>query len=106
VPPVLPGGGAPTGVSINGQLASDNTMYAIYLESPAGSSNCSLVNGQAFPVNPPGAGSSDFAQWWPFSFNNAFDIAPGADAYLYFVVLNSNNATGLRVEFFGNSIFK
>ena len=106
VPPVLPGGAAPTGVSINGQLSSDNTTYAIYLESPAGSSKCSLVYGQAFPVNPPGAGASDFEQWWPFSFTSPFDIAPGAVANLYFVVLNYNNATGIRVEFFGNSIYK
>jgi hypothetical protein len=106
VPPVLPGGAAPTSVKINGQLSSDNTMYAIYLESPAGSSSCSLVAGQAFPVNPPGADSSDYQQWWPFSFSNALDIAPDAVAYLYFVVLNDNNATGLRVEFFGSSIYK
>jgi hypothetical protein len=105
VPAVLPSGVAPTGVSVNGQLASDNTTYTIYLESPAGSANCSVVAGQAIPVNPPGAGFSDFEQWWPFSFTNPSDIAPGADAYLYFVVRNANNATGIRVEFFGSSIF-
>jgi len=105
VPPLLPGGIAPTGVSISGQLASDNTMYTIYLESPAGSTNCSLVTGQTFPVNPAGAGDSDFQQWWPFSFTNASAITPGAGAYLYFVVRNIDDATGLRVEFFGNSIF-
>ena len=35
VPPVLPSGAVPTGVTINGQLASDNATVAIYLESPA-----------------------------------------------------------------------
>jgi len=105
VPPVLPGGAAVTGVSVSGRLASDNSTYTIYLESPAGSARCSLVAGQTFPVNPPGAGSGDYRQWWPFSFTNPFDIAPGAAAYLYFVVRNVDNATGLRVEFFGNSIF-
>ena len=105
VPAVLPSGAAPTSVRVDGQLASDNSTFAIYLESPAGSASCAFVSGQHFPVNPPGAGFGDFRQWWPFSFTNAFAIAPGAGAYLYFVVRNTDNATGLRVEFFGSSIF-
>lgn len=31
VPSVLPGGGVPTGVTINGRLASDNPTYGFYL---------------------------------------------------------------------------
>src|SRR5580692_11790500 len=54
VPPVLPSGAVSAGVTINGQLASDNATVAIYLESPANSGKCSLVSGQALPVNPLG----------------------------------------------------
>src|SRR5579864_9214811 len=43
VPSVLPSGSVPTGVTINGQLTSDNSTFAIFLESPADSANCSLV---------------------------------------------------------------
>jgi hypothetical protein len=106
VPLILSDGSVPTGLTINGQLASDNTTFAIYLESPAHSGRCSLVSGQPFPVNP----DNSFQQWWPFNFSNSDPITPGADAYLYFVVQNapSNgypNATGLRVEFFPTSMF-
>jgi hypothetical protein len=107
VPSSLPGGGTPTGVTIDGQVASDNSTYAIYLESPAGSARCSLVSGQQFPVNP--VAGTAFDQWWPFSFTNAFEIAPGADAYLYFLVQNAPgvtvNPSGIRVEFFASSSF-
>jgi hypothetical protein len=108
VPAVLPGGGVPTGVTANGQLASDNQALWIYLESPAGSANCSLVSGQQFPVNP--EGGNTFGQWWPFSFTNSLPIKAGADAYLYFVVRNGitiygSSAAGLRVEFFSTSTF-
>jgi hypothetical protein len=113
VPAMLPGGGVPTGITINGQLASDNATYAIYLESPPNSGNCALVTGQMFPVNPAGQGFSDFKQWWPFSFTNSIAIAPGADAYLYFVIENAYDAadpqgatpTGFRAEFFSTSAF-
>jgi hypothetical protein len=113
VPSVLSNGALPTLMTINGQLASDNTTYAIYLENPAHSGNCSLVSGQPFPVNPRGIGTGDFEQWWPFSFTNASAIAPGTEAYLYFVVENSfehqdpgpSSPTGLRVEFFSSSTF-
>jgi len=109
VPFVLPGGTVPTGVTINGQLTSDNSTFAIFLESPANSGNCSIVSGQKFPVNP--YGGDTFQQWWPFSFTNASQITPGADAYLYFVVQNMAcndgcfNPTGFRAEFFSTSAF-
>jgi hypothetical protein len=107
VPSVLASGAVPASVTINGQLASDNGTYAIYLESPAHSANCSLVAGQQFPINPP-AGST-FQQWWPFSFTNAREIEPGANAFLYFLVQNSPstayNPTGFRAEFSISSSF-
>jgi hypothetical protein len=111
VPSVLSDGAVPTLITINGQLASDNPTYAIYLENPAHSGKCSLVSGQPFPVNRRGIGTGDFEQWWPFSFTNAFAITPGTGASLYFVVENAfeNNdppsPTGLRVEFFSTSSF-
>ena len=112
VPATLPGGGVPTGVTINGQLASDNPTAVIFLESPAGSGACTVVSGQTFPVNPAGNGGSDFQQWWPFAFTNSTAIMPGSNANLYFVVANFYNSccggsspTGLRVEFFASSTF-
>jgi hypothetical protein len=67
VPSMLSSGAVPTGLTVNCQLASDNSTYAILLESPAGSTNCARVSGQQFPVNPvPGTA---FEQWWPFSFH-------------------------------------
>jgi hypothetical protein len=109
VPSVLPNGTVPTGVTINGQFASDNTTFLIYLKSPADSAQCSLVSGQSFPVNPEeGAGQTDQNQWWPLSFKNRLDITAGADALLYFVVRNTTanpTPTGLIVEFFPTSTF-
>jgi hypothetical protein len=108
VPSALPGGGVPTGVTINGRLASDNATFGIYLESPANSARCSLVTGQKFPVNPAGHGVGDFEQWWDFSFTNSFPITPNAAAFLYFIVENPTSGpspTGLRVEFFPTSTF-
>ncbi len=99
------------GLTINGQLASDNATYGLYLESPAGSpANCAAVAGQNFPVNP-ASGYPQFQQWWPFSFTNSRPIAAGADAYLYVVMQNGaviygGSSTGLRVEFFSSSSFK
>ncbi len=106
VPSVLSDGSAPTGFTINGQLASDNATFAIYLESPANSGHCSLVSGQPFPVNP----DYNFQHWWAISFTNPIPVTPGAYAYLYFLVQNapsngSPNTTGLRVEFFATSTF-
>jgi hypothetical protein len=106
VPSVLLSGAAPTGVTIDGQFASDNAIYAIYLESPANNpGGCAPVSGQAFPVG-------SFEAWTTFSFTNSTALAPGADASLYFVVQNAPcdncnhlNATGLRVEFFASSTF-
>jgi hypothetical protein len=112
LPSLLPGGIVPTGLTINGQLASDNATYAIYLESPADSGSCSLVSGLPVPINPAGSTFSDFDEWWPFSFTNSVAIIPGTNAYLYVVVLNLNDEqtggpsnTGLRVEFFASSAF-
>jgi hypothetical protein len=114
VPALLPSGAPPTGVTVNGQLASDNVTYGIYLESPANSGQCSIVYGQQFPVNPVGAGGSnfsDFQQWWPFGFTNGTPLTAGANASLYFLILNQFDSgtsgpspTGLRVEFFDTSI--
>src|SRR5262249_49373942 len=111
VPATLPGGGLPSGVQIRGQLASDDPTVAIFLESPAGSNNCSLVMGQSFPVNPTGPSGTDSAQWWPFVFTNRLPITPGTAATLYFVVANRLDAgtslpgpTGFRIEFSSSSI--
>lgn len=110
----IPDSPAPTGVTINGQLASDNATVAIYLETPAGGGSCSLVSGQSFPINPAGSGNSDFDQWWPFSFTNAQPLAVASPAALFFVVHNlydgdlpkGASPTGLRVEFFSTSAFQ
>jgi hypothetical protein len=92
-PAVLPGGGVPKGVAVIGQLASDNWVYGIYLESPAFSYRCELVSVQQFPVG-------SFTAWTNFSFNNSFGLTPGEDAILFFVVENAPNTnlnpTGLR----------
>ena len=104
---------APTGFTINGQLASDDATVAIYLGTPAGADNCILVAGQSFPVNPAGSGGSDSQQWWPFSFTNSGPFAVASPAALYFVVKhpldpgspNGTSPTGLRVEFFSTSTF-
>lgn len=107
VPLKLASGVTPTGLTVNGQLASDNSMAMIYLESPAHSGSCSAVAGQAFPVS----GANDYAQWSPFSFSNTLPLVAGSDAYLYFVVGNGGgetpggSPTGLRVEFFSSSTF-
>ena len=109
VPSVLPDGTVPTGVTINGRLASDNATYWIYLESPAPyPTGCAIASGQTFPVNP--VGGNTFQQWWPFSFTNSLPLTPGAYAYLYIIVGNgiaiyNSSASGLRVEFFDTSAF-
>jgi hypothetical protein len=106
IPALLPGGLVPSGLTINGQLASDNGTVGIYLESPAHSALCSKVIGQSYPVNP--MNSSGYTQWWDFSFSNSLPISPGTDAFIYFVADNQVNSngqspTGLRVEFFSSS---
>lgn len=113
VPDSVNGGAAPTAFTINGRLASDNATVDIYLETPAGSGTCLLVSGQTFPVNPAGQLSSDFQQWWPFSFTNSQTLAVASPALLYFVVQNyydpnvsdGESPTGLRVEFLSTSSF-
>lgn len=112
VPRMLAGGGAPKGVIINGQLASDNGTFTIYMESPSGSSNCTLVSGQNFPVT----SQMDFGTWTRFGFENSTPLAAGEPANLYFVVQNQpcpsgcggpgyNSASGFRAEFFKSSTF-
>ena len=71
------------GLAINGQLASDDTTFAIYLESPAHSGRCSLVPGQPFPVNPL---TTAFSNGGPSISATPTQSRPGADACLYFVV--------------------
>jgi hypothetical protein len=107
VPAKAPGVGVPTGVSITAQIASEDATYGVYLESPAGSGQCTIVA----PLTPPVNGASQFTQWFTFGFNNAAPLTPGADAYLYFVVSNhvadgmgGPAPTGLRVEFFAFSL--
>jgi hypothetical protein len=45
VPAVLPNGVVPTGVDINGRLASDNATYGFFLASFANGGACGLVTG-------------------------------------------------------------
>ncbi len=103
IPAVLPDGRVPKGLIVNGQLASDNSIYGIYLESPAFSDRCELVSKQQFPVGV-------FSAWTPFGFENSIELAPGREAFLFIVVQNAPpngypNPTGLRVEFSSSSIF-
>ncbi len=117
VPAVLPDGSTPKGVTVNGQVSSDNTTYSIYLYSPANAAhpaNCSTVSGQTFPVNPKEtSGEADQQQWWPFHFTNRDELSPGGYAIVYFVVLNAyfpsvaggESPTAFRAEFSSNSAF-
>jgi hypothetical protein len=104
VPAKLPNGVVPTKLFVAGQVSSDNATYAIYVESPAGSANCTLVAGQNFPVN----ACCQFSSWAPFSFENKLPLTPGANTNLYFVVQNATgsniNPTGFRAEFFTSSM--
>jgi hypothetical protein len=108
VPLVLPRGVRPTGVTINGRLASDNQTYGFYMSNLADGS-CSFVSGLPVPLN----SDNQYDQWTTFSFTNPIAITPGSDLLLYVRVENSYNAgyplgsspTGLRVEFFGTSAF-
>lgn len=106
VPATLPNGEVPRKLFIAGQLSSDNVTFLIYLESPAGSAKCTLVDGQDFPVNNVG---NQFDVWTPFSFENKLPVTAGANANLYFVVQNApccegENPTGFRAEFFTSSM--
>jgi len=108
IPAVLPNGIVPTALTIIGRLTSDNATYGIYLQSPVHSSNCSLVAGQFFPINPSAPELSDFQQWWPFRFRNELGIAAGQDAFLYFTVQNYgdvSSATGFRLEFTSSGFY-
>ncbi len=110
VPAAIPGGGPPTGLNIGGRLTSDNAVYAFYLESPAGSSNCAVVSGPPVPIDPAGQGASDYQQWWNFNFENPIALTAGSDASLFVVVSNAYNnppngysPTGMRIEFTSSS---
>jgi len=106
VPAVLPGGIVPTGVTINGRLASDNSTYGFVLASRANGGSCGFVDGLPVPINY----TEQFRQWTSFSFTSPIAITPDSDLFLYVLVYNgvfngSPNATGLRVEFFDTSAF-
>jgi hypothetical protein len=106
VPAILSGGTAPTGLTINGRLASDNETYGFALASFANGGSCGFVTGLPAPVNP----TDQFGQWTDFSFTSPIAITPDSDLFLYVLVINSPstgnpNATGLRVEFFDTSTF-
>jgi hypothetical protein len=105
VPFALPGGTVPTGVTISGHLASDNSTYGIYIVNPA-AGLCSPARYLPVPINP----VDSFGVWTDFSFTNPIAITPGSPLLLYFVVQNAPNPapeqdtpTGLRVEFFSTS---
>ena len=106
VPAVLPDGVVPTGLTINGRLASDNETYGFVLASRAHGGSCGFVTGLPVPINP--SGSNQFGQWWDFSFTSPISITPGSDVFLYVLVHNdydqdTPNPTGLRLEFFDTS---
>jgi hypothetical protein len=111
VPSLLPGGIVPTGVTLNGRLASDNSTYGFYMASPANGGSCAFVEGLPVPISP--LNGPTFQQWWDFSFTNPIAITPGADLFLYVVVQNEydsdfpngDSSTGLRVEFLDTSSF-
>jgi hypothetical protein len=103
VPTVLYGGTVPTGVTISGHLASDNSTYGIYMANPA-AGLCSPARDLPVPINP----DSSFTEWSDFSFTNPIAITPGAPLLLFVVVQNAaggDTPTGLRVEFFSTSSF-
>ena len=105
----------PVPVWLHGEGPNNPAGWYIYRTAfpvPAMLPGGTVPTGQEFPVNPPGSGFSDFQQWWPVTFANSLPIAPGAYAYLYFVVLNAYDTqiggpsnTGFRVEFFDSSSF-
>jgi hypothetical protein len=104
VPAVLPGGIVPTGLTINGRLASDNETYGFVLASRANGGSCGFVTSLPVPINP----IDQFNQWTNFSFNSPIPITPESDVFLFVLVYNSPstgnpNATGLRIEFFDTS---
>lgn len=106
VPPVLPNGIVPSGVTINGRLASDNETYGFVLASRANGGSCGFVEGLPIPINP----TEQFNQWTDFSFTSPIPITPDSDVFLFVLVINSPstgnpNATGLRVEFTDTSSF-
>jgi hypothetical protein len=106
IPSVLVDGIVPTGVTINGRLASDNETYGFVLASHALGGSCGFVTGLPVPLNP----ATQFQQWADFSFTSPIAITPDSDVFLYVLVYNSPstgnpNATGLRVEFFDTSAF-
>jgi hypothetical protein len=108
VPSVLPNGIVPTGVTINGRLASDNATYGFVLASRSNGGSCGFVEGLPVPMNP--SAPAQFGQWTDFSFTSPIPITPDSDVFLYVLVYNTYdqdtpNPTGLRVEFFDTSAF-
>ena len=106
VPLFLTGGVVPKGLIINGRLASDNQTYAFALASPVHGGSCALVEGLPVPINQAG----QYSEWTSFSFASPIAIVPDSDLFLYVLVYNdasngSPNATGLRIEFSGDSTF-
>ena len=106
VPDVLPNGIVPTGLTIQGRLASDNETYGFVLASRANGGSCGFVQGLPVPIN----SVNQFNQWTNFSFTNPIAITPDSDVFLYVLVYNSPstgnpNASGLRIEFFDTSVF-
>jgi hypothetical protein len=104
VPRELPTGIVPSGLTINGRLASDNETYGFVLASRAEGGSCGLAEGLPTPI------PDQFNSWTNFSFTNPIPITPDSDVILYVLVINSRstgnpNATGLRVEFFDTSAF-
>ncbi len=104
IPPVLPGGIVPTGLTINGRLSSDDYTYGFYMVNPA-ASLCSPVRGLPVPINP----DATYTVWSDFSFRNPIPITPGSPLFLYVVVQNAPgpeiNPTGFRIEFSDTSAF-
>jgi hypothetical protein len=104
VPPVLPNGTVPSGVTINGRLASDNETYGFVLASRSNGGSCGFVEGLPVPI------PDQFNGWTDFSFISPIPITPDSDVFLYVLVINSPstgnpNATGLRIEFSDTSAF-
>jgi hypothetical protein len=109
VPAVLPSGVVPTGLTINGRLASDNQTYGFVLASSANGGSCGFVKGLPIPINP----NASFLEWTNFSFTSPIALTADSNLYLWVLVYNGYDsdepngasATGLRVEFLDTSTF-
>jgi hypothetical protein len=104
VPLVLPSGILPTGLTISGRIASDNSTYGFVLASLAHGGSCGFVEGLGVPA------ANNFEEWTNLTFTSPIAVIPDSDIFLYVLVYNgpssgSPNATGLRIEFFDASAF-